>query len=367
MDIYGEDSLQQAPMLEQSILSHLKLNNLSEITKIEEFLYELRSEQYPADSAEMYTAMTNLANWYSASYMKEGYLSIEPAFIPRVTSALRARRQTGLNTGETDQGAIADGSIRNVTINDVIDLRLRKLESLYEDYQASYSSNTTLSMVADVARRIARLSYHVEQEMDYEREINVFDADYTGSREEASRNSEQRRDESYDIGKLALEYVVNLVQSAEGVGAEQVALAVFDLADWELAYGRVNPARDAYQAAYQILRDAGFNDASIDAALKPLVPIAIPRIGAFPATQQTSGSLGLIQNPNYLGYFDVSFSVDELGNTNNFTILASSSDANSRIESILESQIKLTKYRPLLSGGELLDQGTINYRYYYSY
>lgn len=367
VDIYGEDSLQQAPMLEQSILSHLKLNNLSEITKIEEFLYELRSEQYPADSAEMYTAMTNLANWYSASYMKEGYLSIEPAFIPRVTSALRARRQTGLNTGGTDQGAIADGSIRNVTINDVIDLRLRKLESLYEDYQASYSSNTTLSMVADVARRIARLSYHVEQEMDYEREINVFDADYTGSRKEASRNSEQRRDESYDIGKLALEYVVNLVQSAEGVGAEQVALAVFDLADWELAYGRVNPARDAYQAAYQILRDAGFNDASIDAALKPLVPIAIPRIGAFPATQQTSGSLGLIQNPNYLGYFDVSFSVDELGNTNNFTILASSSDANSRIESILESQIKLTKYRPLLSGGELLDQGTINYRYYYSY
>ncbi|MDC1435633.1 hypothetical protein N8303_00050 [Gammaproteobacteria bacterium] len=380
VNIYGEDSLQQAPMLEQSILSHLKLNNISEITNIEEFLYELRSEQYAADSAEMYSAMTNLANWYISSYFKEGYLSQNIGFIPRLTSAQRVSRQVGVGGAGASDGsdnninsrgnlleAIASGNVRDVNINDVIDLRLRKLENLYEDYQDSYSGNTTLTMVVDVARRIARLSYHAKQEMDYEREGNVFDPIYNGSREEAVRNSDQRRDESYDVGKIALEYASNLVQSAEGVGAEQVALALFDLADWELAYGRVETAKEAYQATYQVFRDEGFSDASIDAAFNIGVPVAVPRIGAFPATQQTSGSLGLIQNPNYSGYIDVSFSIDELGNTNDIAIIGSSENENGRIQAILESQIKLTKFRPLLRAGELISQEPIEYRYYYSY
>ncbi len=381
VDIYGEDSLQQAPMLEQSILSHLKLNNISEITEIEEFLYELRSEQYAADSAEMYSAMTNLANWYISAYFKEGYLSQNIGFIPRVTSAQRVTRQIGVggggggddgsNTNISSRGnlleAIASGDVRDVNINDVIDIRLRKLESLYEQYQASYSNNTTLSMVADVARRIARLSYHAEQEMDFERESNVFDPNYNGSREEAIRNSGQRRDESYDVGKVALEYVSNLIQSAEGVGAQQMALALFDLADWELAYGRIEPAREGYQAAYQVLRDEGFNDASIDAALNTAVPATIPRIGAFPATRQTSGGQGLIQNPNYLGFIDISFSIDEQGNSSNITILGSSGNDNPRIQDILENQIKLTKFRPLLRAGEVVPQEAVGYRYYYSY
>lgn len=374
--IYGDNSLQQVPMLEQSIISHLKLNNISEITSIEEFLYSLKADQYAADSTEMYTAMTNLADWYSSAYMKLGYLSREPGFIPRVTSTNRARRQIGgagsgdINNGSvlnTAQQDIFNGNIRDVIINDIIDIHLRKLENLYEEYQGSYSANTTLSMVVEVARRIARVSYHAEQEMDYEREVNIFDPDYNDSREEAIRNSNERRDESYDVGKAALEYVLNLVQSAEGVGAQQVTLALLDLADWELAYGRNDAAREAYQAAYQVLRDEGYNNASIDAALMPIVPIAIPRIASFPATQQTSGSLGLVQNPNYTGYIDASFALDELGNTTDITVLGSSHDGISNIQGILENQIKLTKYRPLLLAGELIFQDRLEYRYYYSY
>lgn len=371
VEIYGEGSLQQIPMLEQSILSHLKLNNISEITDIEEKIYQLKSSQFAADSAEMYSAMTNLADWYSSAYFKEGYLSQSPGFIPRVTSAQRVRRQTGINTtdvtGNSSLGTIADGSIRDVTINDVIDLRLRKLEDLYKDYQSSYSSNTSLATVVDVARRIARLAYHAEQEMDYERAVNVFYPNYSDSREQAVRNSEQRRDESYDAGKAALEYVVNLIQSAEGIGKQQLAIAMLDLADWELAYGSVATAQSTYRNTYQILHDDGFNDASIDAALTSAIPVAIPRIGAFPATRQTSGSLGLIQNPDYRGYIDVSFSIDAQGNTGDITFLDGSSEEIPRIQSILEIQLRITKFRPLLRAGELFAQEAVEYRYYYSY
>ncbi len=377
VDIYGENSLQQAPMLEQSILSHLKLNNINEITDIEEFLYELRSMQYEADSTEMYNAMTTLADWYSSAYMKTGYLAREPGFIPRVTSANRARRLAP-NSGDTDSQApglspesstlnsILTGNIRDVSINDVIDINLRKLESLYEDYQDSYTSNTTLSTVVDVARRIARLSYHAEQEMNFEREGNIFEPNYTGSREQAVRNSEQRRDESYDVGKIALEYIVDLIQSVEGVGVQQTAIALLDLGDWELAYGLIPAAQSNYMAAYEALRELDIDDATIDDALSNVIPVAIPRIASFPATQQTSGTLGLIQNPNYAGYIDVSFTIDERGNSNDITILGSSDGVNPRIQAILENQIKLTKYRPILRGGELIAQDATEYRYYFS-
>ena len=111
--LYGETSLQQVPMLEQSILSHLKLNNIPEITRIEEFLYQLRSGQYAADSPEMYSAMTNLANWYTAAYFKEGYLAQNPGFIPRVTSSQRVRRQTGIggtnSSDDSDSGGVISG------------------------------------------------------------------------------------------------------------------------------------------------------------------------------------------------------------------------------------------------------------------
>ena len=367
--IYGENSLKQAPMIEQSIISHLKLNNIPEITRIEEFLYSLKAELYAADSAEMYTAMTNLADWYTSDYFKDGYLSLSPGFIPRVTTLNRQARggiPSGLG-GSSSLGAFADGTLINISINDVIDLRLRKLENLYEDYQDSYTDNTTLSIVVDLARRIARLSYHAEQEIDYEREINVYDANYNGSREEAVRNSDQRRDESYDVGKVALEYVKYIVQSAEGVGVQQLAIALLDLADWELAYGHLASAQEGYQAAYQVLRDEGFNDESIDAALNTSVPVAAPRISSFPATQQTSGSLGLIQNPNFQGYIDVSFYVDELGNANDITIMDSRGIKNSRIQTILESQLDLTKFRPMLRAGDIVAQTPVEYRYYFSY
>ena len=372
-------------MLEQSILSHLKLNNISKITETEEFLYNLRADQYDADSAEMYSAMTNLANWYSSAYLKEGYLSQRIGFIPRVTSSQRVTRQLGIGANSTgnddpmvdDSGspggrgnlleAIASGSVVDVTINDVTDIRLRKLDTLYDQYQESYSNNTTLNMVIEVARRIAQLSYHTAQEMNYERIAVGFDPNYSNSREEAIRNSEQRRDESYDVGKIALEYVLNVVQTAEGISPQQVTLALLDLADWELAYGKIVAAQEGYQAAYQVLREEGFNDASIDSAFATAVPVAIPRVGSFPVTQQASGSLGLIQNPNYKGYIDVSFAIDDSGNSIRTSILGSSSDDNARIQRILEDQIQITKFRPLLQEGNLTTKELVRYRYYYSY
>tara|TARA_R110002110_G_scaffold333870_2_gene544947 strand:+ start:84007 stop:85449 length:1443 start_codon:yes stop_codon:yes gene_type:complete len=368
VDIHGEGALEQIPSLEQSILSHLALNEIDAVTEKEEFIYALRVENFAADSPEMYSAMTNLADWYTAAYFKINYLDNSRRQNIRSTTTQRAQRQIGIEGGNASMQAIADGSVRDVNINDVIDLRLRKIDDLYEEYQESYTSNTTLNIAVEVARRIARLAYHAEQEMNLERYLNDYDPNYTGSREEAVRNSEERRDESYNSGERALEYVADLIASVEDISAQQLALAMLDLADWDLAYGRSASAREYYRVAYQVLRDDNFNDASIDAALAPTIPVPIPRIAAFPATPQTAGGQGLSQIQSFKGYIDISFTIDELGNASGINFLGSTEDENSnRIQNLLETFIRMNKYRPLLQGGELNAMTTMNLRYYYNY
>ena len=206
------------------------------------------------------------------------------------------------------------------------------------------------------------------REMNLERYLNDYDPNYTGSREEAVRNSEERRDESYNSGERALEYVADLIASVEDISAQQLALAMLDLADWDLAYGRSASAREYYRVAYQVLRDDNFNDASIDAALAPTIPVPIPRIAAFPATPQTAGGQGLSQIQSFKGYIDISFTIDELGNASGINFLGSTEDENSnRIQNLLETFIRMNKYRPLLQGGELNAMTTMNLRYYYNY
>ncbi len=188
VELYGEDTLEQIPSLEQSILSHLQLNEVTSVTEKEEFIFAIKASNYAADSQEMYTAMSNLADWYTSAYFKINYLSEGRRQNIRSSAVQRVERQVGINSdGPGTLQSIADGSIRDVTVNDLIDARLQKLDDLYQDYQESYSSNTTLSTVLEVARKIARLAYHTKQEMDFEQVRNTFDPNYTGSREEQIR------------------------------------------------------------------------------------------------------------------------------------------------------------------------------------
>lgn len=369
VELYGEDTLEQIPALEQSIISHLARQEISAITEKEEFIYEINALNYDSDSPEMYTAMTNLADWYTAAYFKINYLGDSRRQNIRSSTLQRPERQVGIsNDGSGSLQSIADGTIRDISRNDLIDSRLQKLDGLYRDYQESYTSNTTLNTVVEVARRIARLAYHADQEMNFERVSNTFDANYTGSREEAMRNSEARRDESYRSGKDALQYVASLIADLEGVSSQQKSLTMLDLADWDLAYGRIESARQFYRVAYQLLIDDNFNIPSIDAALTPTIPVMIPRIAAFPATLQTSGKQGLQGSIEYKGYVDVSFAVDTLGNAIDLDFLGASEDANSgRIQQTLENMLKMTKFRPLPKGGELIEQPAMQLRYYYSY
>ncbi len=344
---FGEQSLEIIPMLEQATLSHLSLNQIDEITELEEQIYDIKASHYDAASPEMFTATQNLADWYTSVYFKENFISQN-----------RKRRRSTFsqaNIAETLPGRNREPSFDP---SDIREPNLAKISRLYENYQRSYNDSTTLTTIAEITRRFTRLAYHTEQEADFKKVRDNINTDTSTYR--------RQRNQSFDKGKDALEYIVKIMKSLDGVPAQQITLASLDLADWHLAYGQIAAAKREYQATYQVLLDEGFSNETIDMALFSAIPAAIPRIAAFPVSQQTAGGIGL-KEANYLGFIDVSFGIDDLGNAIDINLIRISDESIPRIWDILETQLKITKFRPLLESGDLFSIEPTELRYYYSY
>jgi outer membrane biosynthesis protein TonB len=67
------------------------------------------------------------------------------------------------------------------------------------------------------------------------------------------------------------------------------------------------------------------------------------------------------------GYVDLSYTIDDLGNAANVQVIESSSENSSRIERLIEVQLRSMKFRPVLTAGELSSPGPVEARYYYAY
>lgn len=385
IDGTGRNSLEQIPLQEQKLVSYRALNDIKSADDTEERIYALYEREYEKNSRQMYYATINLADWNTTAYYKENY-GADRQTLQRQQSAIRRAPRTIGNPGAADAGlegetgaerspaqrgsieAIFSGDVRDVFDQDIRDPRLRKVDRLYADYQEAMSRDggAQIDIVIDVAKRIARLAFITEQEMDFERDNPSFDPNYEGSREQAARNSPLRRDESYRSGEKALEYIVEVLRSVEGVRPEAVAAALLDLGDWHLTYGRAEAAKGAYGDAYQALLDAGFSRANVDVALTTAMP---PRIPVFATHLYSRSSRGIEPDAklDFKGYVDVSYTVDGLGNPDDVQFTGGSAADSSRIERIIESQMRSMKFRPNLTGGELSSPGRVNTRYYYAY
>ncbi len=359
----GPDNLQQIPLQEQKIPSYLALDDIRSVDDTEEFIYSLKQRHYNPASREMYVAAINLADWNTTAYFRENYGAGNQALRRQRAVINRAPRAIGGGAN-----AIFNGDIKNVFDQDINDARLRKIDRLYKDYQDAISDtgNAELEILVDIAKRIARLAFVTKQEMDFERDNYTFDPNYEGSREQATRNSPRRMDESYESGAEALKYIINILSSVEGLRPEALAAAHLDLGDWHLSYGKAQAAKLAYRDAYQALVNAGFSTENIDRALATDMP---PRIPVFATHLHTRTSRGMNANAelDFEGYVDLSYTIDDLGNAAKVQFIESSSENSSRIERLIEVQLRSTKFRPVLTAGELNSPGTIEARYYYAY
>lgn len=371
----GADNLEQIPLQEQKIASYIATGDFASVDDTEELIYSLYERNHEPADREMYVATTNLADWNLTAYYRENYAPGSRALVRQRTVLPRAQRCIATQAVTNSDGSIScagnsifSGDVKDVADQDVNDIRLRRVDRLYADYQEAVidAGFGQLDIAVDLAKRIAGLAYATKQEMDFERDNYFYDRDYDGSREQAARNSPRRLEESFESGESALEYAIRVLRSVDGVRADALAAAFLDLGDWRLAYGKAAGAEKAYGEAYDVLLEAGFSAANIDIALATALPLRIP---VFATHVHTRRSLGKQPDAelDFRGYVDVSYTVDGLGNARDVRVLGGSADDAARIESLLERRLRSVKLRPVLTGAALVSPGRVEARYYYAY
>lgn len=360
------NSTEQIPLLEQLIPSYLARNDMSSVDELEDGIYAIYREHFSPDDREMFFATVNLADWNLSAYYRDNY-GPRGMRIQRSTTN-EIVRQTGITEGDPNMIAIGNGTIKQLDDSDITDARVRRISQLYQDYQEALiaTGNVQLAALLEIAKRTASIAFITKQEMDFERNANIAVPNYEGSRVQAARNSAERLEESYVSGRDALEYAVSTIESVQGVPKEAMATALLDLADWHLAYGKTQPARETYRRATESLLDAGFTAENIDKALVRDIPPQIPVFATHLYTRRSAGSRA-DQDLNIRGYIDLSFDIDDIGNASDLEITNRSAGTPSQIERLIEVQFRTMRFRPILRNGELVSPGNINLRYYYAY
>lgn len=387
---YGLNSLEQLAVTEKIIQSYIAMGDLGNSTRWHEYEHYLHQRNYEPGSLEMVSATNELADWYISSFFMENFQSNTRGLGIMLTTQQEVARIANPAVGEellwagSENGmrlsnrspltyidptmeAIFNGDIKDLTPRDVEDLRLLTVAGLYEDSQHDIiaSESPSLDSVAQIARRIAGLSYITKQEIDYENYNNAYIPNYENSRIQEYRTSQNRLDHSYESGRNALRYIVNIMRSVDAPPG-MLSSALIELADWNLAYGKIQAARDYYEEAYQELIGAGYSVRQIDSSLNLAIPRRIPRSATHQFTRRSAG-LPLDADLEYRGYIDLSFEVDSQGNPQDVVFIENDRPEYDQLERVIIDYLKTAKFRPHFSSGELVSQGRVDLRYYYSY
>ena len=195
-------------------------------------------------------------------------------------------------------------------------------ENLQHDIYATEQPD--IATIVGIARRIATLAYITRQEMEYERHNFYFNSRYNNTRQEQYRNSQQRMDRSYESGRNALQFVVNVLRSLEARPGLQAA-AMIELADWNIAYGKIAAAKQNYQEAYALMTSDQTPVSVIDLALNSDTPRQIPMLATHFYSRKSAG-IPEDTSLNYRGYIDVSYTIDAQGNVSEIDFHETTSD-----------------------------------------
>lgn len=159
--------------------------------------------------------------------------------------------------------------------------------------------------------------------------------------------------ESFIRGKQALERVVGL--TAEQNRDVEHALALANLADWELAFERPQGARDNYRRAYSKLKAAGLAPAEIEQEFGSPRPLKGFTIARRAPTQ-------LDDEPPPTAFVTATFRVTKSGNVRAIEFVEANPPGNARIVREARATLNSTRFRPSIGDdGPFEDTATIRY------
>ena len=145
------------------------------------------------------------------------------------------------------------------------------------------------------------------------------------------------------MGISALEEALNLLQEQRERDPVATAMALRDIGDWAVAFGKTGYSGTEYQSAWQVLGSAP----NADELRKQWFT------GANYVLYEPISPRGLSTDPEALsGHVTVSFDIDRAGNTDNVT-LVDSEPAGLKDEAVLR-HIRRSRFRPVLENGAVI-------------
>lgn len=133
------------------------------------------------------------------------------------------------------------------------------------------------------------------------------------------------------------------------------AVAIVNMADWDLLFDRNGLAVEGYALALRMLERAGVADASAAELFAPAVPVVLPSFEPNPlARDRTLPSAS---------HIDVAFEITKFGRARAIEILDAVSTTDAA-QADLIALLKGRRFRPRLTNGELVDSPTVMVRYY---
>jgi len=158
----------------------------------------------------------------------------------------------------------------------------------------------------------------------------------------------------YEHGKDSLRRLIDYDVENSAV-LSQIEWLV-QLADWELMHSNNALALNGYKHAYERLTREGMPRESIEQLYSPKTPTVLPAFLPNPLVS--------VQTPQSTGFIDAAFAINRYGKSRHIEILDTTSNASKTARRRLMRLISLSRFRPRTEDGRFDGESPVVLRYY---
>ena len=319
----GLYTLEQIPVVEQLIQSHMALGDWEEADIYNNYLYHVQQKAYGFDDPRLIPELERLATWNLQAF-KIGHGSL-----------------LGIKLRQSQ--IMFNAAAR------MVDVHFGKADERFINYQRNIASSAYLvAQNPDLMAQIDKSEYRTRQQ--------VF----------AEQMNEQRQVQpsGFRTGERALLEVVMLYQE-KGYDTYALAEAITHLADWYLIFGRRQSALKSYKLAWDMLQGLEDSEELTQQLFGSVTPL--PAFGssievpdAFYRTEDGSQALRF-------DYADLTFDVTENGLARNVVSISEETEDNRAQLGKLRNSTRSMRFRPLVIDGEPQRSFENHFRYRYWY
>ena len=319
----GLYTLEQIPVVEQLIQSHMALGDWEEADIYNNYLYHVQQKAYGFDDPRLIPVLERLATWNIQAF-KIGHGSL-----------------LGIKLRQSQ--IMFNAAAR------MVDVHFGKADERFINYQRNIASSAYLvAQNPDLMAQIDKSEYRTRQQ--------VF----------AEQMNEQRQVQpsGFRTGERALLEVVMLYQE-KGYDTYALAEAITHLADWYLIFGRRQSALKSYKLAWDMLQGLEDSEELTQQLFGSVTPL--PAFGssievpdAFYRTEDGSQALRF-------DYADLTFDVTENGLARNVVSISEETEDNQAQLGKLRNSTRSMRFRPLVIDGEPQRSFENHFRYRYWY